>query len=120
MKHTILLVDDEPLITQTLTDLLEDEYEIISSNDPLEALDYCKKSKKIDMIISDHMMPKLNGCEFLAEAQHIQPDSYRMILTGYGDAKELLKGQTSGVVQKILIKPWDPDILLTLIKNYIN
>ena len=62
-KETILIIDDDPINIKVLTKLLNNEYNIISSIDPLEALSNTP-FHKVDLIISDVMMPQMSGYEF--------------------------------------------------------
>jgi len=114
---TILVLDDEELITESLEMLLEDEFNVLTFNSPVDALKEVSANTDIRMVISDYKMPHMNGCEFLQEVKEYNPNIYRMILSGYADAKTLMRSVTDGTVQKFLTKPWEPEILLTIIKQ---
>lgn len=63
MTHTILVVDDEQALADVLANILEcHDYVVLIAGDGQEALAIIK-ANKIDLIISDYMMPKLNGIE---------------------------------------------------------
>lgn len=68
-RSRILIVDDEQEILVALTDLLEDEFDILSSSDPLEALDILRRSPDVAVIVSDQRMPNLTGDVFLTQAR---------------------------------------------------
>ena len=65
----ILYVDDDKLLTSTFSTLMEVEgfSDVAVYNDPLEAVEYLKKESP-DLIISDFLMPEMNGLEFLRKA----------------------------------------------------
>ncbi len=107
MKHTLLLVDDEPNILSTLEWLLvEDGYQIFTANNGKEALDLLK-NQAIDVIVSDYRMPHMTGVEFLSEVKTKYPNTLRIILTGYADFKVVEAAINEGQVFKFLKKPWD-------------
>lgn len=115
-RYNILVVDDEKRITESLVFLFEDDFNVIEYNNPIEALHFIKKNKNIDLIISDYKMPEMNGKTFLEKVKGISPKTFRLILSGYADAKELIKGTEQKSIHNILTKPWDPDILVSLVK----
>ncbi len=114
---TILILDDEDMVTESLEMLFEDDFNVLVYNKPSLALEEIKSNRDIKLVISDHMMPGMDGCSFLYNVKKENPDIYRMILSGYADAKELIPSVKSKTVQKFLTKPWDPDILLTIVKS---
>ena len=63
------------------------------------------------------MMPGMNGIEFLSEAKKIQPNASTILLTGYADKENAIKGINEAGLYKYLEKPWDNDELIQNIKN---
>ena len=117
----IIAVDDDENIVNSMLMLLEDQFALKGFTDPIEALKYLKVNKQICLVISDFKMPEMNGYEFLKEVQKINSDIYRIILTGYGDVELLVKGVSDGSIQKLLSKPWEPDLLIeTILKHFYN
>ena len=116
----ILIVDDEPLITESLSMLLDEEYEILTENNPVNALDIVKEHMDIDLIISDFKMPELTGSEFLIKAKEINTSLKCLILTGYGDSVTLKRSVDTGLVARIILKPWSPDALKRIIKQTLH
>ena len=90
----IVLVDDEVMVTRTLETLLKLEglKDTESFNDPLEALEYLKINQ-CELIISDFIMPKMEGIEFLSRAKKLplQEDATQILLTGYADKENAIK-----------------------------
>jgi CheY-like chemotaxis protein len=65
---TVLIVEDDPLIRETLGEILAEEgYRTLSARDGAEALDCLRAAALPDLIILDLMMPVMNGWEFRAE-----------------------------------------------------
>jgi len=117
-KFNIVIVDDEPIITSSLKTLLslEGGYTPIFFNSPLQALEYIKKSQ-IDLVISDFLMPEMNGIEFLAEIKKIHAGASLVLLTGYADKESAIKAINEIGLYRYIEKPWNNDDLLLCIKN---
>ncbi len=114
----ILIVDDESMVTRTLSMLLglEGFSNITSFNEVKPALDYIKKNE-VDLIISDFIMPKMNGIDFLSEAKKIQKDVTTILLTGYADKENAIRAINDIGIFKYIEKPWDNTSLIINIKN---
>ena len=119
----IVLVDDEVMVTKTLSTLLKLEglKDAIAFNDPLEALDYLKDNP-CELIISDFIMPKMEGIEFLSHAKKLpaQEDTTQILLTGYADKENAIKAINEVGIFKYIEKPWNNDDLILNIKNAIE
>lgn len=114
----ILIVDDEAMVTKTISMLLglEGFSNVACFNSPLEALEYLKKNE-VDLIISDFIMPKLNGIEFLSQAKKIQDTITTILLTGYADKENAIRAINEIGIFKYIEKPWDNTNLVISIKN---
>lgn len=117
----ILYVDDDKLLTSTFVTLMELEgYEdVIVYNNPIEAIEYLKL-ESVDLIISDFLMPEMNGLEFLREAKKLYPETSMILLTAYADKENAIKTINEIGVYKYIEKPWDNDDLIMNIKNGIE
>ena len=119
----IVLVDDEVMVTRTLETLLKLEglKDTESFNDPLEALEYLKINQ-CELIISDFIMPKMEGIEFLSRAKKLpmQEDTTQILLTGYADKENAIKAINEVGIFKYIEKPWNNDDLVLNIKNAIE
>lgn len=119
----IVLVDDEVMVTRTLETLLKLEglKDIESFNDPFEALEYLKINQ-CELIISDFIMPKMEGIEFLSRAKKLplQEDTTQILLTGYADKENAIKAINEVGIFKYIEKPWNNDDLVLNIKNAIE
>ncbi len=117
----ILIVDDEPMVTNTLKNLLvlEGFTDVDYFNDPLEALGYLKTTS-VAVIISDFKMPQMNGIEFLAESKKYSPHASTILLTGYSDKEHAIIAINEVGLYKYIEKPWDNDNLIINIKNGIE
>ena len=117
----IVVVDDEKMVTSAFKALFKVEgySDIHLFNSPIEALEFLK-SEKPDLIISDFIMPDMNGLEFLTEAKKLYPEVSMILLTGYADKENAIKAINEIGLYKYIEKPWDNDDLLVNIKNGIE
>lgn len=121
VSEKILAVDDDKLVTSALNTLfkLENIKDFELFNSPLEAVEWLKNNKPA-VIISDFMMPKMNGLEFLKKAKTIYPDVSMILLTGYADKENAIRAINEVGLYRYIEKPWDNDDLLINIKNGIE
>lgn len=117
----ILVLDDEKIVTSAFKALFRVEgiQDVHLFNVPSEALDYLKKDRP-DLIISDFMMPEMNGLEFLTEAKKLCPDTSMILLTGYADKENAIRAINEIGLYKYIEKPWDNDDLILNIKNGVE
>ena len=117
----IVIVDDDKIVTSTLKTLfrLEGFMDAHYFNDPKEAVEFLRNEKP-DLILSDFLMPEMNGFEFLSIAKEIYPEASMILLTGYADKENAIKAINEIELYKYIEKPWDNDDLIMNIKNGIE
>ncbi len=119
--ETILVVDDAQSNLKILVELLGDEYDIIVAQNGIEAIDIIKKEEKIDLILLDIMMPKLNGYDTCKKIKEI--DRYREIpiifLTAKSDEESIEKAYEAGGIDYIR-KPFLHKELMLRIKTQLQ
>ncbi len=117
----IVIVDDEKIVTSAFKALFKVEgySDIHLFNSPKEALDFLKFNVP-DLIISDFMMPGMNGLEFLTAAKKLYPEVSMILLTGYADKENAIKAINEIGLYKYIEKPWDNDDLIMNIRNGIE
>ena len=120
MDKSILVVDDEPQILSALKRALRKQsYSVLFANDGHEALEILKQHE-VDLILSDYMMPGMSGTELLMQAEKLQPNTIRIILSGHSDFQTVLQSIKQGVVHKFLAKPWNNDVLVEQINKALE
>ncbi|HEX7840225.1 MAG TPA: ATP-binding protein, partial [Kofleriaceae bacterium] len=82
----VLLVDDEPLVAQTMERLLRRDYDIAIARTGREAIDHITGGARFAAIVSDVMMPNMTGIELVDELQRIAPDQARRLIFLSGGA----------------------------------
>lgn len=117
-KQVVLIVDDEEMVLSSISSFLELEtsYEIITFTSAEKALKYAKENT-VDLVISDYLMPNMNGLEFLTKMKEIAPEVPRIILTGYADKENAIKAINDVGLFQYIEKPWDNDDILLIIRN---
>ncbi len=115
---TILIVDDEDMIANSLESLLrlETDHDVIRFTSPLLALESIDKTP-VDLVISDYLMPEMDGVDFLLKFKEIYPDATRILLTAYADKQNAIRAINELGLYRYIEKPWDNEQLLVTIKN---
>jgi DNA-binding NtrC family response regulator len=114
----VLIVDDEEMILTSLSSFLELEtdYEVVTFSSVKEALNFVKDNN-IDLVISDYLMPEMDGITFLSKVKEIDPQATRIILTGYADKENAIKAINDVGLFQYIEKPWNNDDLKIVIRN---
>ncbi len=114
----ILIIDDEISICDSLTFLLEDCYEVFSSQNPLEGLEIIKENE-IDVVLLDLKIGEYNGLEVLKTIKSENPTIQVIMMTAYGSIKSSVEAMKNGATHYIT-KPLDSEELLVLIDSCIK
>lgn len=110
-KYRILLVDDEPNVLSALMRVFRQEnYDVVTCNSPVLALEKLTK-ETFQLIISDYMMPGMNGGDLLKKSREMHPSMIRIMLTGHADVNAVVSAVKTGAVYKFILKPWNDDDL---------
>lgn len=119
-KTKILVIDDDEIVRQVLEMLLKDlGYEVISSSDPYEAISIFDLNKdSIDLVISDMIMPKLNGKELFYHIKEIKKNLRFILLSGY--TKNNVDEKFLNDIDLFLEKPIRKDVLEKEIKKCLK
>jgi DNA-binding NtrC family response regulator len=120
-ESAVLIVDDEEMVITSLRAYLqlEADYRVEGITDPEEAADYLEKNR-VDIVISDYLMPKMNGIQLLARAKQLQPEATRVLLTGHADKQSAIQAINEVGLFQYLEKPWENAQLLLVIRNGIE
>lgn len=117
-RPVILAVDDDELILASLRALfsVEADYELEATNRPDEA-ERIARTRPVDVVVSDFLMPEMNGIELLKRIRELQPDAPRILLTGFADKGNAIRGINEAGLYYYLEKPWENETLLLIIRN---
>jgi sigma-B regulation protein RsbU (phosphoserine phosphatase) len=98
---------------------LQTDYDVIEETDPQEAIEIVKR-QPIDVVISDFLMPQMNGIDFLKEVRSLQPEAARLLLTGYADKENAIRAINDVGLYHYIEKPWDNQAMLNIIRNALK
>jgi signal transduction histidine kinase len=115
-KHTLLVVDDEPEVVQSVHDLLRLDFRVLGATTAADGLRLLHDND-VHVIMADQRMPGVTGVEFLRRAQEEKPEAIRLLFTGYADIGAVIDAINKGNVYRYITKPWDPDELQALIRQ---
>ena len=120
-KNCIVLVDDEDIVLTSLSSFLalETTYEVKTFTSAIKALEYIKVDT-VDLVISDYLMPEMDGITFLARVRDIKPEIPRIILTGYADKENAIKAINEVGLYQYIEKPWENEDILIIIRNGLD
>ena len=121
VNTTIVIVDDEEMVLTSLSSFLnlETEYRVESFLSPHKAIEFVTDNE-VDVVLSDYLMPEMDGISFLHEVRKVKPDVPRIILTGYADKENAIKAINEVGLFQYIEKPWDNDDLLIILRNGIE
>ena len=119
-KPTVAIIDDESMVTQSLGSFLklETDFEVLTYQSPAEALETFER-RSLDLVISDFLMPEMNGLELLSKLKHLHPEVPRILLTGYADKENAIRAINEVGLYQYVEKPWDNEQLLLIIRNAV-
>jgi general secretion pathway protein E len=114
-KLKVLCVDDDESILQAFRRTLGRDYEICTAANGMDGLEVFKEHGDIAIVLSDMVMPEMNGPEMLELIKQYEPKTMTVLLTGHSDFELTKNAVNSGKVFKILTKPCSSsEILATL------
>src|SRR3954469_16543395 len=105
-KHSLLIVDDEVDVLESLRHLFHRSYRVLTASSGDLALETLRKNE-VHLILSDQRMPGMSGDVFLSHARRLQPDAIRMLFTGYADIQAVINAVNEGNIFRYILKPWD-------------
>ncbi len=103
-KGRILFIDDEERILSALKSQFRERYHVFTTTDGNKALEFLRKYQ-MHGIVSDQRMPTMVGVELLRQAKEMQPNSVRILLTGYSDLAAIVGSINDGEVYRFISKP---------------
>lgn len=116
--HSILIVDDEQNILKSLKRLIthKTDWSVETYTDAEDALSRVMENN-FDLYLSDYKMPNIDGVTFLTAVKNLQPDSMRLILSGYTDLDALMGAINQAEIFRFITKPWNDDYLLSSLEQ---
>jgi DNA-binding NtrC family response regulator len=118
--HKVLLVDDDENVISALKRVLRGEgYILLESHNAEEALKVMEH-EPVDLVICDYRLPGMNGIDFFEMITQKGFDTVNIILTGKPDLTMAMDAINRAVLYKVLLKPWDNDILRVMLRRALE
>jgi CheY-like chemotaxis protein len=116
----VLLVDDEPLLLDTMAQLLEHQYEVTTAVGPIKGLVAVETDGPFAVVVSDQRMPGMSGTVFLSRVRDISPDTVRVMLTGCNDLESTAQAINEGQIFRFLTKPCPYEQMIATLDACLN
>jgi signal transduction histidine kinase len=118
-QHTLLIVDDEPDVLDSLRHQFHRNYRVLTRTSGKEAVETLE-ADDVDLILSDQRMPGMTGDQLLRRAHELKPDAIRMLFTGYADIQAVISAVNEGHIFRYILKPWDSAELEGIIRQGVE
>lgn len=120
LAERIAFVDDEEPILGTLLRIFEKEpYEVFTFDTPSKAIREMSQ-RPFCVVVSDQMMPEMDGTTFLGEVRERWPDTVRILMTGYAETETVIKAINQGSVFRFVTKPWEISELKQIVMDAVS
>jgi CheY-like chemotaxis protein len=117
-RARILVVDDEPEVTNCLRRLLRRHFEVEVATSGEEALEKLERFDP-DVVISDYRMAKMSGRDLLRQVRERQPDALRVLMSGWAEPQAIESSVRDRTANRVLAKPFPPDDLVSAIREFL-
>lgn len=118
-RPVILVVDDELRSQETLRRVLDEEFDVVTASNALEA-ERLLEGEMVQVILCDQRMPGQTGVEFLSQVRERWPEPVRMIISGFTESEDIIAGVNEAGIYRYITKPWDPDELLEIVRGAVQ
>lgn len=114
-KGKVLVLDDEQIVLDSVTRILEDDYEVRTCQRGEDAVEMLKEGG-FDILMTDFKMPGMDGLEAMQAMADVDPDLSMIMFTAYSTVDSAVKAMKIGAVDYIK-KPFTPDQLTSLVEK---
>lgn len=114
----LLVVDDEPDIRESLSDLLTNNLpgvRVLSAENGAQAIEILRR-EPVGAILCDYRMAGMDGLAVLTEARRVAPDAARILITAYPELQVALRAINEARIQNFITKPVQPNHLIDIVK----
>jgi DNA-binding NtrC family response regulator len=117
----VLVIDDELLVLDSIRRILSDEFDLIGTTRPEQALEWIAAGEYYDVILCDVMMPTLNGVDLRNRIEAVAPEqAARIVFVTGGLLFPQVRAMLDGIANTVLEKPIDIDGLRELIRRRVR
>ena len=121
-RWTVLIVEDEPILRNLMRRILEKrDYRVLVANDSADAVDIAAaEAEGIDLLITDVMMPGIDGFDVADQLSEIHPMLRVLFLTGHAPDSRYVNDRLETNRGALLLKPFSQSALLDKIEDLFN
>jgi response regulator RpfG family c-di-GMP phosphodiesterase len=119
VQAKILVVDDDKLIRTVLSDLLGDDYEVITAANGSEALKALQKHD-VAAVLCDQMMPDIEGVKVLEQCINLRPEAVRVLITASDDVRAARDAVNLARVHRFIVKPLHELEVVSLVRGAVR
>ena len=119
-RPKILCVDDEEFQLRMLQNILNEDYEVFVCESAEEALSFLEDDKEFDVLLTDFMMPVLDGLDLCHEFAARSPDTQRLLMTFHVEPEQADTLTNAGKLATFIMKPIFPEKLLRVIEGKLG
>ena len=116
-RALVLVVDDDPELRATTAQLLSQEFEVLTAQNGLEALELIAL-REIDVVCTDYNMPGLDGIELLRRVAASYPPIESILITGFREYAQRQMGSDDTFL--LVVKPYNPETLIKIIRRAVR
>lgn len=114
---TVLFVDDERLLLYAVERVFHESGLRVLTADSAEMALEIIGSEEIEVVVSDNMMPGMNGIDLLTRVRKLSPDTVRVMITAYADLRTALDAINKCEAFRFVTKPFANDDLLAVVNE---
>lgn len=119
-NRTVLFVDDDRITLKALERTMQDEpYRRLFALSGSQALDIMA-AETVDVVVTDLMMPEMDGMMLLDWVQAEYPEAIRVVLSALSDTTSILEAINNGSVYRYIVKPWNRDELKITVRQALE
>jgi two-component system response regulator HupR/HoxA len=115
----VLLVDDEPLLLDSIGQELQGSCRLFTAASAAEA-DLKLAARRYDVIVCDHMLPGEQGLDFLSRVMELMPSTKRILITGYTSPEFLSRSMVIAGLSACLVKPVRASEIVAAVKAALS
>jgi DNA-binding NtrC family response regulator len=114
-KRFLLALDGDDVVLKTIARLASAYYEVRATRDPVRWLGWLQGSENVAVVVTEHVLRNSNGVTLLETARTTCPTARRVLMTTYHDLAGIVAGLHSGVIERLVQKPFTRGELMTAI-----
>jgi response regulator RpfG family c-di-GMP phosphodiesterase len=120
-NRRVLYVDDEPQLLNSFLSLMRKEnFKITILQDSEKITDILNSNEEYALVLSDQRMPGYDGVKVLEAVKENNPDTIRVLVTGYADYKDTIRAINVSEISSYISKPWDDDQLKRQVNDWVT